>query len=211
MRLIGLTGGIATGKSSFARALRGLGAQVLDADQLARAAVEKGTRTLAAVAAAFGEEVLTEEGELDRARMAARVFSDPSARARLESLVHPAVRALFRAELARLEGEGHQVVFYDVPLLFEAGLTGEVDLVVVVWAPREVELARLRSRDGLDRVAAEARLSAQKPIDEKAALADVVVANDGDLAALAAKAKRLFEDVTRGLARRLPNASPARY
>jgi len=209
--LVGLTGGIATGKSTFARALRALGAPVIDADQLARAAVAKGTPTLAAVAAAFGAEVLTEGGELDRSRMAARVFADPGARRRLEALVHPAVRALFRVELERLAREGRSVAFYDVPLLFEAGLEEEVDLVVVVWAPRELQLARLATRDGLDRAAGEARLAAQKPIDEKAARADLVVVNEADPAALLDKARRLLLDVTRGLPRRLPNAPPARY
>jgi dephospho-CoA kinase len=211
MRLVGLTGGIATGKSTFAAALRALGAPIVDADQLARAAVAKGTPGLAAVVAAFGEEVLAPDGELDRKRMGARVFSDPAARARLEAVVHPAVRALSRAELARLEAAGHAVAFYDVPLLFEAGREREMDLVVVVWAPREVQIARLAARDGLTRGEAEARLAAQLPIDDKAARADAVVVNDGDPAALAAKAARLLADVTAGLARKLPNAAPPRY
>ncbi len=211
MRLIGLTGGIATGKSTFAAALRALGAPVIDADDLARAAVAKGTPGLAAVVAEFGDDVLAPDGELDRRRMGARVFADPAARARLEAAVHPAVRALFRAELARLAAAGQPVAVYDVPLLYEAKLEGEADLVVVVWAPREVQVARLAARDGLDRAAAEARLAAQLPIDEKAARADVVIANDGDPAALAEKARRLLADVTRGLARRLPKAPPARY
>lgn len=211
MRLIGLTGGIATGKSTFAAALRSLGAPVIDADLLARAAVEKGTPGLADIVAAFGPDVLDGDGALDRQRMAARVFADPAARARLEAIVHPAVRALFRAQLARLAALGHEVAFYDVPLLFEARLQAEVDLVVVVWAPRATQLARLSRRDGLSADEAGARLAAQLPIDEKAALADVVIVNDGDPAALAGKAARLLADVRAGLSRRLPNARPARY
>jgi dephospho-CoA kinase len=211
MRLIGLTGGIATGKSTFAAALRALGAPVIDADLLARAAVARGTAGLSAVVAEFGQDVLGPDGELDRKRMSALVFSDPAARARLEAAVHPAVRALFRVEVARLEAEGHAMAVYDVPLLYEANALGEVDLAVVVWAPRESQIARLAARDGLDRAEAERRLAAQLPIDEKAARADVVVANDGDPAALAAKARRLLADVRGGLARRLPKASPARY
>jgi dephospho-CoA kinase len=210
MRLIGITGGIATGKSTFSAALRALGAPVVDADQLARAAVAPGSPGLAAVAAAFGPDVLGPQGELDRKRMAAHVFADPAARARLEAIVHPAVRALFEAERARLEATGHPAAFYDVPLLFEARREGDVDLTVVVWAPRAVQLARLEQRDGLSRTEAEARLAAQLPIDEKAARADVVVENRGDVAALAAKAARLLADAP-GLARRLPNAAPARY
>jgi dephospho-CoA kinase len=211
MRLVGLTVGIASGKSTFAAALRALGAPVLDADQLARAAVAKGTPGLAAVVAAFGPAVLTPDGELDRKRMASRVFSDPAARARLEAIVHPEVRARFRGELARLEAEGHRIVFYDVPLLFEARQQEQVDLAVVVWAPREAQVARLLERDGLSRQEAEARLAAQLPIDAKAGLADVVVLNDGAAGALAAKAARLLADVRDGLPRRLSNAAPARY
>jgi dephospho-CoA kinase len=211
MRLIGLTGGIATGKSTFAAALRALGVPVIDADELARAAVAKGTPGLAAVVAEFGDDVLAPDGELERRSMGARVFADPSARARLEATVHPTVRALFRTELARLAAGGYPVAVYDVPLLYEAKREGEADLVVVVWAPREVQIARLAARDGLDRTAAEARLAAQLPIDEKAARADVVIENHGDPAALVEKARRLLVDVTRGLARRLPNSPPARY
>jgi dephospho-CoA kinase len=211
LRLVGLTGGIATGKSTFAAVLRAGGAPVVDADQLARAAVAKCSPGLAAVVREFGSDVLGKEGELDRRRMAARVFADPAARARLEAIIHPAVRALFREQLAELEGRGEPLAFYDVPLLYEAGLEREVELVVVVWAPREMQLARLAARDGLARAEAEARLAAQLPVDEKAARADVVVLNDADPAALAAKASRILADLRAGLTRRLPNAPPARY
>ncbi|WP_176063509.1 dephospho-CoA kinase [Anaeromyxobacter diazotrophicus] len=211
MRVIGLTGGIASGKSTFAAELRALGAPVVDADQLARAAVARGSAGLAAVVGAFGAEVLGEDGQLDRRRMAARVFSDPAARARLEAIVHPTVRALFRKELARLAARGEPLAFYDVPLLYEAGLEREVELVVVVWTPREVQLRRLAARDGLSRPEAEARLAAQTPLDEKAARADAVVANDGAPAALAGKAARLLSDLRAGLTRRLPNAAAPRY
>lgn len=211
MRVIGLTGGIASGKSTFAAELRALGAPVVDADQLARAAVAKGSPGLMAVVGAFGAEVLGDDGQLDRRRMAARVFADPAARARLEAIVHPAVRALFREELARLAARQEPLAFYDVPLLYEAGLEREVELVVVVWAPREVQLARLAARDGLSRPDAEARLAAQAPLDGKAARADAVVVNDGAPAALAAKAARLLADLRAGLTRRLPNAAAPRY
>jgi dephospho-CoA kinase len=210
VKLIGLTGGIASGKSTFAAALRALGAPVIDADGMARAAVAKGTPGLAAVVAAFGEGVLGPDGELDRRRMAERIFSDPSARARLESIVHPRVRALFRRECERLACEGNAVAFYDVPLLYEVGLDREVDLVTVVWAPREAQVARLGARDALTRSQAEARLAALIPIDEKAARADVVVVNDGDRAELAGKAARLLADAP-ALTRSLPKAPPARY
>jgi dephospho-CoA kinase len=211
MRLVGLTGGIATGKTTFAAALRALGAPVIDADALARRVVARGTPGLAAIAAAFGPGVLAPGGELDRKAMAALVFSDPVARRRLEAITHPAIRAAMREEAARLEAAGHPVAFYDSPLLYEAGLGDEAALVVVVYAPRAAQLARLAARDGLAGPQAEARLAAQLPIDEKAARADVVVDNGDAGRDLAGPAARLLADLRAGLGRRLPSAAPARY
>ncbi len=211
MRLVGLTGGIASGKSSLAAALRDLGAPVIDADAIARAAVRRGTPALREIARIFGTGVLAKDGELDRKAMAAIVFGDPAARARLEAIVHPAVRAEVAAETARLAAAGHDLAFYDVPLLFERGLEGEVDCAVVVHAPPALQLSRLRSRDGMTQEEAEARLSAQLPIDEKARRADVVVSNEGDLASLRSRAAPLLAALRSGLTRRLPNAPPARY
>jgi dephospho-CoA kinase len=211
MRLIGLTGGIATGKTTFAAALRAAGAPVVDADGLAREAVRRGGPALDEIVRAFGPEVLGPDGELDRPRMAARVFGDPEARARLEAIVHPAVRRAVAAETARLAAQGHDLAFYDVPLLFETGLDREVDCVLVVFAPREVQLERLAARDGLGPAEAEARLAAQMPVEEKARRADIVVTNDGDVAGLRAKAAPVLAALRAGLSRRLPNAPPARY
>jgi dephospho-CoA kinase len=143
--------------------------------------------------------------------MAALVFSDPRARQRLESIVHPAVRAGVAAETARLEATGSALAFYDVPLLYERGLDRDVDCVVVVHAPRALQLERLQARDGMSRAEAEARLDAQLPIDEKARRADVVVENGGDLASLRSRAAPLLAALRGGLGRRLPNAPPARY
>jgi dephospho-CoA kinase len=211
VRLVGLTGGIASGKSTLAAALRDLGAPVIDADAIARAAVRPGTPALQEVARTFGTGVLGPDGALDRRAMAATVFADPAARARLEAIVHPAVRAEVAAETARLAASGHDLAFYDVPLLYEGGLEGEVDCVVVVHAPRALQLSRLRARDGMTREEAEARLASQLPIDEKARRADVVVSNDGDVASLRSRAAPLLAALRSGLSRRLPNAPPARY
>lgn len=211
MRLVGLTGGIASGKSTFAEALRALGAPVIDADRLAREAVRAGSPALAAIVQEFGPGVVGPDEELDRKGMAARVFSDPSARARLEAIVHPAVRTAVAAETARLAAEGHDLAFYDVPLLYERGLDREVDCVVVVHAPPGVQVSRLRARDGLGHAEAEARLEAQLHIDEKARRADVVVSNEGDIASLRARAGPLLRALRSGLSRRLPNAPAARY
>lgn len=211
MRVIGLTGGIASGKTTFAGALRARGVPVVDADALARASVAPGTPALADIAAAFGAGVLAPDGSLDRKRLGAKVFADAEARGRLEAITHPAVRAAMAEETARLAAAGHPLAFYDTPLLYEVGLDRLLDSVVVVWVPRDVQRARLQDRDGLPAAEADARLSAQLPIDEKAARADFVVDNTGAAAELGAKADRLLADLRRGLGRKLPNASAVRY
>ena len=212
MRVVGLTGGIATGKSTFAEALRARGTPVVDADALARAAVAPGSPALAEIARVFGPAALGPDGSLDRKRMAALVFGDPDARRRLEAITHPAVRSAMAAETARLAAAGHDLAFYDTPLLFEVGLDRTLDCTVVVWAPAAVQRARLAARDGLGPVDADARLAAQLPIDEKAARADFVVENVGSLAELGPKADRLLADLRRGLGRKpVPNAAPVRY
>ncbi len=210
MRLVGLTGGIATGKSTFAAALRKLGVPVIDADQLARRVVEPGTPALAAIAALF-PGVVGADGRLDRKALGALIFGDEAARRRLEAITHPAIRAATVAETARLEAAGEALVFYDTPLLYEAGLDGTMSLVVVVWAPRQAQLRRLAARDRLTVTQAEARLAAQWPIDEKAARADVVVENADESVDLGPRAARLVADLEAGLGRRLPGGAPARY
>jgi dephospho-CoA kinase len=211
LRLVGLTGGIASGKSTLASALRAMGAPVIDADALAREAVRRGSPALQAIARQFGSALVGPDGELDRRAMAALVFASPSERERLEAIVHPFVRGAVTAETERLAAEGHDLAFYDVPLLYERGLDREVDCVVVVHAPPALQLSRLQARDGLSRADALARLAAQMPIDEKAGRADLVVTNVGDLASLRARAAPLLADLRAGLGRRLPNAPPARY
>lgn len=209
--MVGLTGGIASGKTTFAGALRARGAPVVDADALARAAVAPGTEALAELVRAFGPGVLAGDGALDRKNLGALVFADPEARRRLEAITHPAVRLAMAAETARLAAAGHALAFYDVPLLYEVGLDRTLDSVVVVWAPPDVQRARLAARDGLLPAEADARLAAQLPIDEKAARADFVVENTGSPADLDGKADRLLADLRRGLGRKLPNAPPVRY
>jgi dephospho-CoA kinase len=211
VRLVGLTGGIASGKSTFGAALRARGVPVLDADALARAAVAPGSPALGEIARTFGPGAVGPDGALDRKRMAALVFADPDARRRLEAITHPAVRRAMAEETARLAQAGHALAFYDTPLLFEVGLDTAVDCVVVVWAPPDVQRARLAIRDGLGPEEAAARLAAQLPVDEKARRADFVVENVGAPAELGPKADRLLADLGRGLGRRLPNAAPVRY
>ena len=194
MKLYGLTGGIASGKSTVSRMLRELGAHVLDADVIAREVVEPGTPGLQAVAERF-PGVLGPDGRLDRAKLGARVFGDPQERAALNALLHPLIGQQFMLRTQALAEQGVERVLYDAPLLIENRLHLGMDGVVLVWVPREVQKARLMGRDGLDEAAAEARLAAQLPLDEKRQQATWLVDNSGDLGTTRAR----VEEVWRGM------------
>lgn len=178
MHVFGLTGGIASGKSTVSRMLRELGARVLDADVLAREVVEPGRPGLRRIDERF-PGVVGPDGRLDRVKLGAHIFADPAERAALNAIVHPEVRALFLQKLQALEAEGVTHAVYDVPLLIETGLHQAMEGVAVVWVPREVQKARLMTRDGLSSDQAEARLAAQMPLDDKRAHATWVIDNSG--------------------------------
>lgn len=181
MRVIGLTGGIASGKSTVAGIISGHGIPVIDADQLARDAVVPGSAGLCQIIEAFGPSVLNEDGTLDRTVLAEKIFSDPLAREKLESILHPAIKVLAEKQLAELRQRGEAVAFYMAPLLIEAGATGRVDEIWVVYVDRETQLARIQKRDSVSREDAEKRIAAQMPMDEKAAYARIVIDNSGNL------------------------------
>ena len=174
---VGLTGGIASGKSTVGAVLRELGAVVIDADRLARDVVAPGTPGLEAVVAAFGREVLTEDGALDRAALARQVFEDPGARRRLEGIVHPLVRAAAAAEEAAAP-EGALVV-HDIPLLVETGQVGSFDAVLVVDAPEDLQVARMVADRGWTREEALSRIEAQASRSDRLAAATYVLENSG--------------------------------
>ncbi|RYZ42803.1 MAG: dephospho-CoA kinase [Myxococcaceae bacterium] len=178
MHVFGLTGGIASGKSTVSRMLRELGARVLDADVIAREVVEPGTPGLQRISERF-PGVVGPDGRLDRVKLGTHIFADPAERAALNAIVHPQVRAAFLDKLQALEAEGITHAVYDVPLLIETGLHSAMEGVAVVWVPRDVQKARLMTRDGLDAQAAEARLAAQLSLDDKRAHATWVIDNSG--------------------------------
>lgn len=183
MLTVGLTGGIATGKSTVARMFVELGAHLVDTDLLARQAVQPGSPGLAEIVAAFGPGVLEAHGQLDRRGLRRLVFGDGQARKRLNAIVHPRVAALARAELGRLRSlDPGGVAMIDVPLLFETNWQGRYQAVVLVYAPAAVQIRRLMARDQVERAAAEAALQAQMDIEEKRRLAQFVVDNSGGLA-----------------------------
>jgi dephospho-CoA kinase len=191
MLRIGLTGGIGSGKSTVSALLAERGAVIVDADVLAREAVEPGSEGLAAVAEAFGPGVLTPDGSLDRPALAAVVFADPDARRRLDGIVHPLVRAR-AAELAAA-APADAVVVHDVPLLVETGQATSYDLVVVVAADVETRVARLVRR-GLAEPDARARIAAQATDEQRNAVADVVLDNSGTPEQLAAQVDRFWRE-----------------
>ncbi|MCV7531432.1 dephospho-CoA kinase [Micrococcus luteus] len=188
---VGLTGGIAAGKSAVARVLQERGALLVDSDALARLVLEKGTDGLAAVQDEFGDRVITADGELDRVEMARIVFGDERARQRLNRIVHPRIRAAARRIVA--EAGPDAVVVQDVPLLVETGQADAFDLVIVVEAPLEERLRRMVEDRGMSRADAEARIAAQATDEQRRAVADVVIVNDADLERLASVANQVWD------------------
>ncbi|QAV29617.1 dephospho-CoA kinase [Micrococcus luteus] len=188
---VGLTGGIAAGKSAVARVLQERGALLVDSDALARLVLEKGTDGLAAVRDEFGDRVITADGELDRVEMARIVFGDEGARQRLNRIVHPRIRAAARRIVA--EAGPDAVVVQDVPLLVETGQADAFDLVIVVEAPLEERLRRMVEDRGMSRADAEARIAAQATDEQRRAVADVVIVNDADLGRLASVANQVWD------------------
>jgi dephospho-CoA kinase len=190
---VGLTGGVAAGKSTVSGILRQLGAVVIDADALAREVIEPGTPGLAAVVGEFGPEILTDDGHLDRARLGALVFADPERRAALEAIVHPLVRAR-AVELEQAAPPG-AIVVHDIPLLVETGQAGDFDAVVVVDVPEELQVARAVRERGWSEDEARARVVAQGSRSERLAVATYVVDNTGTLEDLRHRVTEVFEEL----------------
>ena len=202
MYLIGLTGGIASGKSTVARRLVEHGAVHIDADELARRVVQPGKPALAAIVDEFGQEILKHDGTLDRQKLAEIVFHDDAARERLNAIVHPAVRELTSRLLEKIEGEDPDaVVVYDVPLLVEAAVDHPFDLIVVTSAPKRTQVKRLVEERGLDPNQAQARVDAQVDNTERVAVADVVIDTDGSMAHTMSQVDALWHRIKQERAR----------
>ncbi|MBB5964729.1 dephospho-CoA kinase [Planomonospora venezuelensis] len=194
MLKVGLTGGIGSGKSEVSRRLSARGAMVIDADKIAREVVEPGTEGLARVVAVFGDEVLRQDGTLDRERLGSIVFADSERLAALNAIVHPLVGA--RVAELQSRADEHAVVVYDVPLLAENGLAPMYDVVVVVDAADEVRLARLVGVRGMTEQDARARIAAQAAREDRLAVADVVIPNEGSLEDLDARVDDLWAELS---------------
>jgi dephospho-CoA kinase len=194
MLLVGLTGGIGSGKSTVARMLEKRGAIVFDADVLARQAVAPGTPGFEKVVERFGPNVLAPGGGLDREALASIVFADPAARRDLEGIVHPEVRRMF-AEGCQEYRDSDRVVVFSAPLLVETGMHTAFDLLIVVSAPVATQIERLMRDRAMPERAVQARIDAQLPLEAKAEVADVLVDNEGTLEVLEAQVDRLWRDL----------------
>lgn len=193
---VGLTGGIASGKSTVARLLADRGAVVVDADQIARELVEPGSEALEALVDEFGSEILADDGSLARARLAAMAFADPEGTQRLNAVMHPRIREEGQRRIAAHPGV--QVVVYDMPLLVETRQTDLVDLVVVVDVPVEAQIQRAVELRGLDEEDVRRRMQVQARREDRLAAADVVIDNSGSLAATARQVDELWTRLTPG-------------
>jgi len=181
--ILGVTGGIASGKSTATALLQELGAYVISADQIAREVVEPGSEVLAQLVQMFGAQILTQSNTLDRQRLGAIVFADPNARARLEAVMHPAIAQVSQQRI-KDAAQRYPLVVYEAPLLFEANARDRVDKVLCITVDPALQLERVQARDGCSAAEAQARVGAQMPQCKKAELSDYVVDNSADLAAL---------------------------
>ena len=189
MRVIGLTGGIGSGKSLASEYFADLGALVIDADQLSRAAIERGSKGFDEVVTIFGDSIL-KNGEIDRRALGELVFNDPTKKAALEAIIHPWVRSEFEAAVASLAG--NQTLVYEIPLLFETGGANRFDTVITVEAPMDKRIERLRER-GLHLSEIEARVAAQASREERVSIADFVIENSGSKDGLLRQVENIWD------------------
>ncbi|MBR3622523.1 MAG: dephospho-CoA kinase [Selenomonadaceae bacterium] len=181
MKVLGLTGGIASGKTAVANILINLGANIIDTDAIAHKLAEIDQPLWKAYASHFGKDILLSDGNLNRRKIADCIFKNPQEREWIDRTAHPLIREYVEAEIARLTAIGEKNAVLDVPLLFETNFQDLVDVTWVVYVSREIQISRLMKRDNVDRIAAEARLRAQMSLDEKKKLADFVIYNEGSL------------------------------
>ncbi len=193
MKVIGLTGGIGSGKSTVSRFLAELGAVILNADEIGHDALKRGTEISRQISAAFGRQVLTPGGDIDRRKLGAIIFKNDSARKQLDLIMHPRMYEMVRVRLEDYRRQGTRVVVLEAPLLLEAGWTSLVDEIWVTVAPESKVLKRLQERAGLSAPEALARIRSQMPSEERAKHADVIIDTDCDLAELKSRVKILWQ------------------
>ena len=194
--IVGITGGIACGKSTVSGMLSALGASIIDADQISHSLTAPNGAALPAIRQTFGSSVFNEDGTLDRPALSALVFSDKAAIEKLNAIIHPLVKQHMEDQLTACRKQGAQIVILDVPLLFEASMQNMGDMVACVVAPEEVQIARMASRNGYTREEALSRIRNQMPVSEKARLSDVVIDTNKPLTELQKEIERLYQGWT---------------
>ena len=195
MKLVGLTGGIASGKSTVAAILKQLGAAVINADELSREVVQPGKDAWMEIVETFGVDILQPDQTLDRKKLRTMVFDNPEARKKLEAIIHPRVRALAEEKIRELAAAGRSIIVYEVPLLFEGQLHHWLRPVILVACAVDTQKQRLRDRDHLTNREAQQHIDAQMSLEEKRKLADYVIENDGDLKELERRVQSVLEIV----------------
>lgn len=195
MKVIGLTGGIACGKSSVGAILRKLGVKVIDADEIAHRIYLPGTQGYRKIIREFGPDILDNDGQIDRKRLGKIVFHSPEALTKLEGITHPAIMQEIKNGINTARSENCPLIVVEVPLLFEAGLEDQFDCIWVVSAPFDIQIKRLMKRNGLTVEEAEARLAAQLPLSYKEGKADVIIYNNKELYHLEDEIKRLLATI----------------
>lgn len=192
--IIGLTGSIASGKSTVSNMLKELGYPIVDADVVARVVVEKGTETLGKIKEVFGQEVIAEDGSLNRGKLGDIIFSSPSKRKQLNDIIHPAIRTEMLRQKEELQKAGHPSIILDIPLLFESRLQSYVEKILVVTVTEETQLERLMARNNFTLEEAKARIQSQLPLSLKEKEADAVIYNNGTLESTEQQLKKILSD-----------------
>lgn len=196
MRVIGLTGGIATGKSTVSNNLLSLGIPVIDADLISREVVEPGQPGLLKLLQKFGPEILTQDGQLNRPALAKKLFHNEAVRQQVNQLLHPLIYDRMFERVAAFQSQGEALVFLDIPLLFETQTKNLFDDIWLVYVPETIQLERLMKRDQLSQEAAVARIASQLSIEEKRLLADVIIDNSGTIEVTLAQVKSLLDSMS---------------
>lgn len=194
-QIIGLTGGIASGKSTIASFFKDEGIPVIETDQIAKTILQPGSDAFNEVVKHFGEEILLSEGIINRKALGERIFKDEHERDILNQIVHPEVRIITQSKADVLKKEGHAIIVIDVPLLFEAGFDQDVDQTLVVSVPKDIQIERLMARDGIEKAYALKKINAQMPLKEKRKRADFVIDNRGSIL----DTKNQFNEVLKAL------------
>lgn len=197
VKVLGLTGGIATGKSTVASMLRQFGAKIIDADELAREIVRPEQEAWREVVEVFGTGILRKDRTIDREKLRKIIFADKRARKRLESITHPRIRALAQERVQKLAAEGADIIVYEAPLLFENQVHLWLRPVILVASDSSTQRRRLRERDGLSESEIQQHLNAQMPLEEKRKVADFVVENNGDLEELRRQVQQVWDKITK--------------